>query len=95
MIKFKNLKECKDYLRSNGLRKGIFFLESEGFDSFYTLEKTKNSKVDSLTGEITRWKVNVDSNKIRLVHSKKNTFSKSDKLSMFKIHSLKETIHLS
>jgi hypothetical protein len=93
MIKFKNLKECKDYLRSKGLRKGIFFLESEGFDSFYTLEKTKNSNVHSLTGEVTRWKVNVDSNKIRLVHSKKNTFSKSDKLSMFKIPSLKETIH--
>jgi hypothetical protein len=93
MIKFKNLKECKDYLRSNGLRKGMFFVESEGFDSFYTLEKTKNSKIDSLTGEVTRWKVNVDSNKIRLVHSKKNTFSKSDKLSMFRIHSLKETIH--
>ena len=86
MIKFKNIKECKDYLRSNGLRKGLFFLESERFDSFYTLEKTKNSRVHSLTGEITRFKISLNSNKIKLVHSKKNTFSKSDKLSMFKKH---------
>ena len=93
MIKFKNLKECKDYLRSKGLRKGIFFLECVGSNTFYTLEKTKNSNVNSVTGEVTRWRINVDSNKIRFVRSNKNTFSKKEKLNMYKMSLVKETFH--
>ena len=40
MSEFKNVNECKDYLRSNNLKKGIFFVNVYGWDKFFTLEPT-------------------------------------------------------
>jgi len=40
MIEFKTITECQDYLRSNKLKKGIFFFNVYGWSRFFTLEPT-------------------------------------------------------
>ena len=40
MTEFKNVSDCVDYLRSNNLKKGIFFVNIYGWNKYFTLEPT-------------------------------------------------------
>ena len=61
---FRTIEECKVYLRSKNLKKGVFFLNEIKGNFFLTLEPTEYSHYDSLVKCQTRVKVNLGSKKV-------------------------------
>ena len=61
---FRTIEECKVYLRSKNLKKGVFFLNEIKGNFFLTLEPTEYSHYDSLVKCQTRVKVNFGSNRV-------------------------------
>ena len=47
---FKNIEECKDYLRTVKLKKAIFYFNVFGWSTYYTLERTFATPTGKLKG---------------------------------------------
>ena len=69
MTKFQSIEECKVYLRSKQLKKGVFFQNQIRGNFFYTLEPTIFVDHDSITGYQQKLKVNVNCKKVNYLNN--------------------------
>jgi hypothetical protein len=69
MTTFNSIEECKKYLHSKKLKKGIFFKNEFKGEIYFTLEPTPFVEYDLLTGYQQKIKVNINCKKINFVNN--------------------------
>jgi hypothetical protein len=73
---FKTIEECRNYLRSNNLKKGVFFENYIRSEHFYTLKPTNFVCYSNITGFQSKLKINVNTKKVNYLNNCSDPYMK-------------------
>jgi|688.fasta_scaffold250839_1 hypothetical protein len=73
---FKTIEECRNYLRSNNLKKGVFFENQIRSEHFYTLKPTNFVNYSIITGFQSKVKINVNTKKVNYLNNCSDPYMK-------------------
>jgi hypothetical protein len=73
---FKTFEECRNYLRSNNLKKGVFFENHIRSENFYTLKPTNSVCYSNITGFQSKVKINVNTKKVNYLNNCSDPYMK-------------------